>query len=162
MLSSTDNPTGMPSPGIETIIDWGPVGLALSVPLTVCLVVMGRHIPSLEFLTILLGDQPTASLSSCFYQRLLAHDEHEAAEILANSLKNDVLEDVYDRVLIPALLMSEEDRLYRDLESSTADFIRHTARELIEEFGLREDPELNSVSDAGESVSIAISKSTCN
>lgn len=129
---------------------WGPVGLALSVPLTVCLVVMGRHIPSLEFLTSLLGDQPIVPLSSCFYQRLLAHDEHEAAEIMANSLKDSNLEDVYDRVLIPALIMSEEDRIHRDLEDSTVEFIRHTARELIDEFGLRENAEVGNASDGDE------------
>jgi predicted PurR-regulated permease PerM len=134
---------------------WGPVGLVLSVPLTVCLVVMGRHIPSLEFLTIMLGDQPAVPLSSCFYQRLLAHDEHEAGEILANSSKDNALEGVYDSVLIPALMMSEEDRMYRDLEESTVGFIRQTARDLIEEFGLRESPEPDNLSNGGDAPSAA-------
>lgn len=134
---------------------WGPIGLVLSVPLTVCLVVMGRHIPSLEFLTIMLGDQPTVPPSSCFYQRLLAHDEHEAGEILANSSKENALEEVYDSVLIPALIMSEEDRMHRDLEDSTVGFIRQTARELIEELGLREGSESGDMSKGGEGRSVA-------
>lgn len=138
---------------------WGPVGLVLSVPLTVCLVVMARHIPSLEFLTIMLSDQPPVSLSSCFYQRLLARDEREAAEMLAKALRDNALEDVYDAVLIPALIMSEEDRMHRDLEDSTVDFIRHTARDLIEEFGLKENPEFESVPHADETGSGAIEKS---
>jgi hypothetical protein len=118
---------------------WGPVGLVLSVPLTVCLVVMGRHIPSLEFLTVMLGDQPPMPAWTCLYQRLLAHDEREAAEILENNLNDQPLETVYDSVLIPALVMSEEDRLHSDLEDSTVQFIRQAAREMIEEIGFRED-----------------------
>src|SRR5581483_5144361 len=86
---------------------WGPVGLVLSMPLTVCLVVIGRHVPSLEFLTVMLGDRPAIPPPACFYQRLLARDEREAAEILDDCLKGDTLENIYDKVLIPALMMSE-------------------------------------------------------
>ena len=64
---------------------WGPVGLILSVPLTVCLVVMGRHVPSLEFLTVMLGDKPVIPPWTNFYQRLLARDEREAGEILESA-----------------------------------------------------------------------------
>ncbi|HWG20634.1 MAG TPA: AI-2E family transporter [Terracidiphilus sp.] len=116
---------------------WGPVGLMLSVPLTVCLVVMGRHVPSLEFLTVMLGDQPAMPASTRLYQRLLARDEREAAEVLESAVKDKPLEEVYDMVLIPALVMSEEDRLHRDLDESTVRFIRQSAREMIEELGFR-------------------------
>ena len=64
--------------GFWTLI-WGPVGLVLSVPLTVCLVVMGSHMPALEFLTVMLGDQPVVPPAACYYQRLLARDQREAA-----------------------------------------------------------------------------------
>ena len=134
---------------------WGPIGLVLSVPLTVCLVVMGRHIPSLEFLTVLLGDQPEVPLSSCFYQRLLARDEHEAAEMLAKSLKDTALEDVYDSILIPALVMSEEDRMHQDLEDSTIRFIREATKDLIEEFGVRDTLEMMTSSEAGGATAVA-------
>ncbi len=120
---------------------WGPVGLILSVPLTVCLVVIGRHVPSLEFLTVMLGDKPAIPPWTCLYQRLLARDEREAGEILETSLQNRSLEEAYDEVLIPALVLSEEDRLNGDLEDGTVSYIRHAARELIDEVGFRENPE---------------------
>jgi predicted PurR-regulated permease PerM/methylmalonyl-CoA mutase cobalamin-binding subunit len=118
---------------------WGPVGLALSVPLTVCLVVMGSHVPSLEFLTVMLGDQPVVPPFTCFYQRLLARDQHEATEILETCLKDGSIETIYDSVLIPALMLSEKDRLEGDLDESTIGFIRQAARDLIDELGFRDN-----------------------
>lgn len=120
---------------------WGPVGLVLSVPLTVCLVVMGRHIPSLEFLTVMLGDQPVVPPGICFYQRLLADDQREASEILETCLKDATLETIYDSVVIPALILAQQDRLEGDLDESAIDFIRRTVRDMIDELGFREAPE---------------------
>ena len=120
---------------------WGPVGLVLSVPLTVCLVVVGRHVPYLEFLTVLLGDQPPIPPSARFYQRLLARDEREAEEILTSCLKDNGLAGLYDSVVIPALNMSEEDRNQNNLESSAVRFIYHTTRALIEDLGQRDSLE---------------------
>ena len=120
---------------------WGPVGLILSVPLTVCLVVVGRHVPYLEFLTVMLGDQPAIAPSAGFYQRLLARDEREAEEILDNCLKEKSLEELYDTVVLPALIMSEQDRHQKDLEESTVRFIHKTTRDLIEELGTKESIE---------------------
>ena len=128
---------------------WGPVGLILSVPLTVCLVVMGRHVPSLEFLTVMLGDKPAIPASTCFYQRLLARDEREAAEVLEKALKDRSLEEAYDGVLVPALVMAEEDRMHGELEDGTVQFIRQTARELIEELGYRESAETGRMAGTG-------------
>lgn len=118
---------------------WGPVGLMLSVPLTVCLVVIGRHVPSLEFLMVLLGDQPVIAPSACYYQRLLARDEREAGEVLDTCLKESTLADVYDSVIIPALTMSEHDRHQKDLDEATVGFIHQTTRDLIEELDLKEN-----------------------
>jgi predicted PurR-regulated permease PerM len=120
---------------------WGPVGLVLSVPLTVCLVVIGRHVPALEFLTVMLGDQPVIPPCACFYQRLLARDQHEASEILETCLKDERLENIYDSVLIPALVMSEQDLQQGDLDEETITFIRQTSRELIDELGFRDTPD---------------------
>jgi len=120
---------------------WGPVGLVLSVPLTVCLVVMGSHVPALEFLTVMLGDQPVVAPSSCYYQRLLARDQREAGMILDTCLKDASLETIYDSVLIPALTMAQQDRLQGDLDDSSIDFIRQTTRDLIDELGFRNAPE---------------------
>ncbi len=132
---------------------WGPVGLALSVPLTVCLVVMGSHIPSLEFLTVMLGDQPVVPPFTCFYQRLLARDQHEASEILETCLKDGSLETIYDSVLIPALMLSEKDRLEGDLDESTIGFIRQAARDLIDELGFRDNGETEKEGGRGAGVS---------
>jgi predicted PurR-regulated permease PerM len=117
---------------------WGPIGLLLSVPLTVCLVVMSRHVPALDFLTVMLGDQAPMPTWACFYQRLLAHDEREAGELLESCAGNKPLPELFDSVLVPALVMSEEDRLHRDLDESTLRFIHDNVREIIEELGYRE------------------------
>jgi predicted PurR-regulated permease PerM len=117
---------------------WGPVGLVLSVPLTVCLVVIGRHVPALEFLTVMLGDKASIPRWMCFYQRLLARDGREAGEILESALKDRSLEEVYDSVLIPALVKSEEDRQAGDLDESMAQYIQRRSRDYIEECRFRE------------------------
>ncbi len=129
---------------------WGPVGLVLSVPLTVCLVVMGRHVPSLEFLTVMLGDQPAVPPGTCLYQRLLARDQREAGEILETCLKDSTLEETYDSVVIPALALSEQDRIQGDLDEPTVQFVRRTARELIDELGFRETPEPEADTEKGK------------
>lgn len=120
---------------------WGPIGLVLSMPLTLCLVVIGRHVPSLEFLTVMLGNRPAMPPATSFYQRLLARDEREAAEILDACLKKDSLKNVYDRVAIPALAMSERDRQHGELVDSGVRFIHQSMRELVEELGFRESTE---------------------
>jgi predicted PurR-regulated permease PerM len=116
---------------------WGPVGLILSVPLTVCLVVMGSHVPSLEFLAVLLGDQPVIPPYTCFYQRMLAHDEREAADILDRALKSQPLIAVYDSILIPALTLVEKDRQQGDLDEDTVRFIRASTGDMVDELGFR-------------------------
>jgi predicted PurR-regulated permease PerM len=88
---------------------WGPIGLVLAFPLTVCLVVLGRYVPALKFFDVLLGDQPALEPHVGFYQRLLAHDEDEAAEIAEERLKQSSLEEVYDDVLAPALSYGRRD-----------------------------------------------------
>lgn len=89
---------------------WGPVGLLLSTPLTVCLVVLGRHVPQLAFLDVLLGDSPSLTQSERLYQRLLAGDPHEATERAEEYLRDHSLTDYYDEVAIPALALAEHDR----------------------------------------------------
>ncbi|MGA8732135.1 MAG: AI-2E family transporter [Terracidiphilus sp.] len=117
---------------------WGPVGLVLSVPLTVCLAVVGSHVPSLEFLTVLLGDQPVMTPEAHYYQRLLASDAHEANRVLETYLKDHSLRELYDAVLIPALILAERDRHSNALDQTTVAFITQTTRDLVEEMTLRE------------------------
>jgi predicted PurR-regulated permease PerM len=112
---------------------WGPVGLILSTPLTVCLILMGRYVPQLDFLEILLGDEPVLSPQAHFYQRLLALDDDEARDIAARYLKENSIGNLYDSVLIPALGLAEKDRHMNLLDETRTRFIHQSTRELIEE-----------------------------
>ncbi len=82
---------------------WGPIGLVLSSPLTVCLVMLGRYVPQLEFLAVLLGDEPALDPGISFYQRLLARDQDEAEDLILERFEQDGVDQVYDTMLIPAL-----------------------------------------------------------
>ena len=82
---------------------WGPVGLVLATPLTVCLVVIGRHVDRLKFLDIMLGDRPPLTPPQLVYQRMLAGDPMEAAEQAQDHLQNASLEDYYDTILLKGL-----------------------------------------------------------
>jgi predicted PurR-regulated permease PerM/methylmalonyl-CoA mutase cobalamin-binding subunit len=112
---------------------WGPIGLVLCTPLTVCVVVIGRHVPSLGFLTVLLGSEPTLTSDTRYYQRLLAGDREEAKHVLESYLETKPLEDLYDSVLLPALSLSERDRHRDRLDKSSAEFIASNTRRIVEE-----------------------------
>ncbi len=112
---------------------WGPIGLVLSTPLTVCLLVLGRYAPPLRFLNVLLGDQPVLPPEACYYQRLLALDDEEAQEVAENYLKGNSVLELYDRMLIPALYLAEQDRHERTLDDERERFIFQTTREVISE-----------------------------
>jgi predicted PurR-regulated permease PerM/methylmalonyl-CoA mutase cobalamin-binding subunit len=112
---------------------WGPLGLVLCTPITVCVVVIGRHVPSLGFLTVLLGDEPTLTPDSHYYQRLLAMDCEEAKHVLESYLQNKSLEDLYDSVLLPALSLSERDRHRDRLDKSSSEFIISNTRRIVAE-----------------------------
>ena len=101
---------------------WGPAGLILSTPLTVCLVVLGRYVPQLSFLHILLGDEPVLAAEAQIYQRLLAMDLVEARAVVGESLKGRPLVELYDSVLIPALSMAELDRHKGALDTAREEF----------------------------------------
>jgi AI-2E family transporter len=79
---------------------WGPIGLVLATPLTVCLVVLGRHVESLEFLDIMFGDRPALSPPEIFYQRMLAGDPTEASEKAEEFLKERSLSSYYDEIAL--------------------------------------------------------------
>ncbi|MGB4874386.1 MAG: AI-2E family transporter [Candidatus Competibacter sp.] len=82
---------------------WGPIGLVLSTPLTICLVVVGRHIPRLQFLDILLGDRPALEPQEIFYQRMLAGDPREAETQAREFLKGRGLSTYYDEIALEAI-----------------------------------------------------------
>ncbi|MEQ1353238.1 MAG: AI-2E family transporter [Candidatus Acidiferrum sp.] len=130
---------------------WGPIGLLLSTPLTVCLVVLGRHVPSLSFLNIMLGDQPVLSPEAHYYQRLLASDQTEAKHVLEEYLKTNSLEELYDSVLIPALALAEQDRHHDDLEEITEKFICQSTKEFLEDLAEKsKEEEAAAVADTPE------------
>jgi predicted PurR-regulated permease PerM len=89
---------------------WGPVGLFLATPLTVCLVVIGRYVPQLEFLGVLLGSDPVLAPEERLYQRLLAGNLEEAAEMAEDYVDEHSSREFYDHVAIPALRLAENDR----------------------------------------------------
>lgn len=89
---------------------WGPMGLVLSTPLTVCLVVVGSYVPQLSFFKVLLSTEPVLAPQEQLYQRLLSGDAEEAAEIAEVYLTDRTATEFYDRVAIPALRLAEEDR----------------------------------------------------
>jgi predicted PurR-regulated permease PerM len=88
---------------------WGPVGLLLSTPLTVCLVVLGRHVPQLEFLDVMLGNEPVLAPDETLYQRLLANDPEEATEQAEEFVQERSLAEFFDEVAIPALVRAQVD-----------------------------------------------------
>jgi predicted PurR-regulated permease PerM len=114
---------------------WGPVGLLLATPLTVCLVVLGKYVPQLAFLDVLLGDEPVLSPPERVYQRLLAMDQEEVTDLAQDYMKEKSLEQVYDEMLMPALAMAEQDRHRGRLDDRRQIFIRKAMRDVIEELG---------------------------
>ncbi len=82
---------------------WGPIGLVVGTPLTVCLVALGRHVPGMDFVVVLFGDEPVVTPDVALYQRLLKADEDEAQQVLAEYVKTHDADAMYDQVLMPAL-----------------------------------------------------------
>jgi predicted PurR-regulated permease PerM len=110
---------------------WGPAGLILSTPLTVCVVVLGRHVPQLSFLHILLGDEPVLAPDAHLYQRLLAMDDLEARAVAEEYRQENSLPQLYDGVIIPTLTMAEQDRHKGALDPEREEFLFVTLREMI-------------------------------
>jgi hypothetical protein len=110
---------------------WGPVGLLLATPLTVCLVVLGKHIPSLKFLGLLLGDESTLDPAARYYYRLLARDYDEVALLLKEYAEGRTADDVYDDVILPALAQTKTDREQRDLSAEEEEAVYEATGEMV-------------------------------
>jgi hypothetical protein len=111
---------------------WGPAGLLMATPLTVCLVVLGKHLPALGFIVVLMGDRPVIEAKARYYQRLLARDQDEAADIVETFVTSDGRESVYDAVLLPALYYAKQDRDRGLLSEGDAQFIGQATREILD------------------------------
>jgi len=118
---------------------WGPVGLVLSTPMTVCLAVIGRHVPRLEFLGILLSeDQPLAPHEE-FYHRLLSFSLDSAEEFANKYVDTESLTALYDNVLIPAIAAVEIDAHRGSLTPEQRTSALQRVHEIIDDFSQRED-----------------------
>jgi predicted PurR-regulated permease PerM len=128
---------------------WGWVGLMLSTPLTVCLVVMGKYLPQLEFLNVLLGDEPVLEPQTRLYQRLLATDVEEATEIVVTAYREKPFVEVCDSLLIPSLTLIEKDRQRGMLDDAKQQFIFQAFQELLEEVCNREEDLVDKIIEPG-------------
>lgn len=108
---------------------WGPIGLVLATPLTVCLVVLGRHVERLEFLDVMFGDRPALSPPEIFYQRMLAGDPTEAAEKAEEFLKERSLASYYDEVALKGLQLAQADAERNALDQERLTKIRDAVSE---------------------------------
>ncbi|MGO4568837.1 AI-2E family transporter [Rhizobium sp. 2YAF20] len=111
---------------------WGPLGLMLSTPLTVCLVVLGRHVPQFGFLDVLLGNEPVLEPHEKLYQRLLAGDPNEASDNAEEFLEEEYLVDYYDKVGMPALLLAELDRQRGVMSERQIELVASSSLALVE------------------------------
>jgi predicted PurR-regulated permease PerM len=129
---------------------WGPVGLALATPLTVCLVVMGRHVPRLGVLSVLLSDEEALAPHEEFYHRLLTPAADDASEFSDAYLKTNSFTELYDSVLIPALAAVERDEKSGELDEAQYVGILQELRDVIEDLGMRPSPASKLESDKAE------------
>lgn len=118
---------------------WGPIGLVLATPLTVCLVVLGRHVERLEFLDVMLGDRPPLSAPEIFYQRILAGDPAEAADKAEEVLKERSLSAYYGEVALEGLRLAAADEARGVLDAPRRNQILASIREVVEDLSDHDD-----------------------
>jgi hypothetical protein len=136
---------------------WGPIGLVLATPLTVCLVVLGRHVERLEFLDVMFGDRPALSPPEIFYQRMLAGDPTEAAEKAEEFLKERSLASYYDEVALKGLQLAQADAERGALDQERLTKIRDAVNEFASDLSDQEDrppAKSNSTTDAEASSAV--------
>lgn len=112
---------------------WGPLGLLLAAPLTVCLAVMGKYVPGLEFVSTLISDEPVLTADVSYYQRLLAGDNAEASELVERHIATEPADTVFDAVMLPALSYAERDRIEGRLEPAEEHAVVEATAELLTE-----------------------------
>ena len=128
---------------------WGPAGLVLSTPLTVCVLVIGNHVPGMNFLSMMLGSAPALEPSAQFYERLLAMESEDISDLAAKHIAEHSLEEFYEDVFVPALLLSEEDRHRGTLPEARQRFIFQTGRDLIDELEHEDETRRLATSNSG-------------
>jgi predicted PurR-regulated permease PerM len=118
---------------------WGPIGLILATPLTVCLVVLGRHVDRFKFLDVMLGDQPPLTPPELTYQRMLAGDSDEAAEQAEEFLKDGSLLTYYEKVLVEALKLAQTDADRGLLDNDRMIRVRDAVVEILDDLSTHQD-----------------------
>ena len=118
---------------------WGPIGLILATPLTICLVVLGRHVDQLKFLNIMFGDEPPLQPAELIYQRMLARDPVEAAEQAQAFLREKPLTTFYDEVLLEGLHLAQRDAERGLLDDERTLRIRDAVAEIIDDLSAHQD-----------------------
>lgn len=131
---------------------WGPVGLILSMPLTLCLVVLGRHVERLEFLDVLLGDRPALTPMESFYQRMLAGDPDEAQDHAEILLQERSLSSYYDEIALKGLQLAADDLKRGVLRSDQLERVRNTAGTLVAALATYEDEDPSPADKTGDPV----------
>ncbi len=111
---------------------WGPVGLILATPLTICLVVMGRHVPRLAFIDVMFGDRPALSPPQIFYQRMLAGEPREAIDQAHEFLRERELATYYDEVALEGLRIAHEDVARFAVEGERVETLQRSTLELVD------------------------------
>jgi predicted PurR-regulated permease PerM len=129
---------------------WGPVGLVLATPLTVCVVVLGKYVAGMDFIGVLISDQPAMESNISYYQRLLAMDQAEAAEIVEEHLKTHPQEQIFDGVLIPALNYARRDRELGRLTEDGEQFVFRATREILEDLNSLKPESSSELSDSSK------------
>jgi predicted PurR-regulated permease PerM len=119
---------------------WGPIGLALATPLTVCLVVLAKYVPDLEVVAILMSDEPVMAPDRSYYQRLIARDENEAEGLVRDYLKTHPAADIFDEVFVPALNHAQQDHRRDRITDADVRFLEQTTRQLVEELEVPQPP----------------------
>jgi len=138
---------------------WGPIGLVLATPLTICLVVLGRHVERLEFLEVILGNEPALSPPQLLYQRLLAGDPVEVIDQAQEFLKEKSLIEYYDDILLEGIRLAELDARKGLLEEDRAVRIKETVAEVLDDLSSHEDMRAeNSVPDGDASKLLQLTK----
>jgi predicted PurR-regulated permease PerM len=118
---------------------WGPIGLVLATPLTICLVVVGRHVDRLQFFDVLLGNQPALTPPQLVYQRMLAGDPIEASQQAQTYLEAASLQDYYDTILLNGLRLADADARLGRLNGERIDRVLATVREVADDLEAHED-----------------------
>lgn len=124
---------------------WGPVGLLLSTPLTVCLVVLGQYVTTMSFLRVLLSQEQALTPAEECYHRLLSYDSSESMDLIESYLQKNTLISLYDTILIPVLVQTEKDFFQELIDADQKEELHQNVREIVEFLNINEHKEMEAM-----------------